>query len=375
MNTLVTEPISNRLSARGAGPSGAGGGRPARRTARRPTSPPRPPARRAGVPGGDPLDGVVQGWGASRGPLSSRPVRGGVTAFLPAWARGSGARQADRPREPRALARPSSTDCRLVLQDRAQHAVAPAVSGSAQQARRAAVDAVSRLGRWTSSTTSPLSPRSWWRTPSCTPRTSPFLSPPLETVRVAVTDGSQILPGGTPSSRPPRPAAACCLVAGQRPWGVEALPTGGKCVSAELHAATAGGEPTAPRTSCSSSGRTRLAAPSVPGAGVDVAVEVEVEAMLASRAPHRRARAGVRSSRCSTPPTAALRPPATTQVLALARQLDVANEHFHEAQTDLQPAISARKHRQGADDPALCDCVTATCRARRWLTALDAATP
>jgi anti-sigma regulatory factor (Ser/Thr protein kinase) len=207
-------------------------------------------------------------------------------------------------------------------------------------------------------------------------RTEMLLSLELvdDCVRVAVTDGSSSLPRWIPASPTATSGRGLLLVERlSRSWGVDRLPAGGKAVWAQVDEESAADDSSAPDDLLEL--WSDEVWPAHPGAdaAVDVELDIDVRAMLDSRAHTDDL---VRELQL-TLLNAAYRvttSTATDSVLRLARRLDSANEEFHEARLQiLSQALWAAKHRQERTTLQLRLHRSDAAAARRWLEALDEA--
>ena len=210
-------------------------------------------------------------------------------------------------------------------------------------------------------------------------RTEMLLSVELagDGVRVAVADGSHVLPHWAPSSPTAMSGRGLPLVVRlSRAWGVEPLPDGGKRVWAQVDSTAATDEsagfddlvelwsdepwPVEPATS------TRI----------EIELDIDVQAMLDSRAHTEDLVRDLQLTLLSLGQAAdagnATRD--DTALVALARQLDSANEQFHDARRQMfdQTVSAARRHEAHTTLHLRLQCADSA-RAHDWLDALDTA--
>jgi anti-sigma regulatory factor (Ser/Thr protein kinase) len=193
-------------------------------------------------------------------------------------------------------------------------------------------------------------------------------------VRVTVTDTSNVLPRWTPASTTATAGRGLLLV--QRlssRWACEPLPAGGKAVWAEIDAASACPDDSSPDELLAlwPDEPWPAAAAVDSDAVVEVVLDTDVEAMLASRAHTEEL---VRDLQLTLLNAADRHAPteSTEPVVDLARRLDSANEVFHEARRQMyNQTISAHKHGEATTTLRLKLHRTDAALARRWLQALD----
>ena len=193
-------------------------------------------------------------------------------------------------------------------------------------------------------------------------------------VRVAITDGSSSLPRWSPASPTATSGRGLLLVDRlSRSWGVDRLAAGGKAVWAQVDAESAAEDSDAPENLLELWSDETW--PEHPGAdaAVDVELDVDVRAMLDSRAHTEDL---VRELQLSLLNDASrvTSSTETDSVVSLARRLDSANEEFREARLQiLSQALTAAKHRQDRTTLQLRLHRSDAAAARRWLEALDEA--
>lgn len=200
------------------------------------------------------------------------------------------------------------------------------------------------------------------------------IEPEGDGVRVAVTDGSDILPRWTPSSPTATSGRGLLLVAQlSSSWGVDPLPSGGKRVWAEFDAASVETDAGSPDDLLELWSDDPWPAPPVRDAGIEVTIDIDVQAMLDSRA-HTEDLVRDLQLTLLDAADAGTTSAATTAVVRLARRLDSANQEFHEARRQIyDQTISAAKRRQTRTTLHLWLHRSDSGRARRWLAALDEA--
>lgn len=191
-------------------------------------------------------------------------------------------------------------------------------------------------------------------------------------VRITVADSSGILPRWTSSSLAANAGRGLLLVERlSRRWGFEPLPGGGKAVWAEIDTCATYHADQSPDELLASWPEEPWPALCVADAEVDVAVTIDVQAMLASRAHTEEL---VRDLQLTLLNAADHGAPteARTQVVDLARRLDAANEDFHEARRQIyNQTISARREHRTETTLRLRLRRSDGALARRWLAALD----
>jgi anti-sigma regulatory factor (Ser/Thr protein kinase) len=193
-------------------------------------------------------------------------------------------------------------------------------------------------------------------------------------VRVTVTDSSNILPRWTPASTTATAGRGLLLVERlSSRWACETHPAGGKSVWAEIDSASAFPDDSSPDELLElwPDDPWPTAGVADPDALVDVALDTDVEAMLASRAHTEEL---VRDLQLTLLDAAERH--ATTEstepVIDLARRLDSANGAFHEARRQMyNQTITARKHGHSQTTLRLKLHRSDAALALRWLEALD----
>ena len=196
-------------------------------------------------------------------------------------------------------------------------------------------------------------------------------------VRVAVADGSHVLPHWSPRSPTSMAGRGLPLIARlSRSWGVEPLPGGGKRVWATVDATSVLADPSRPEELLELWADQPWPVEPVAARGIDVDLEVDVQAMLDSRAHTEDLVRDLRLTLLSVGDDveAGRASDDETTLVALARQLDTANEQFHDARRQMfdQTGAAARRHEAHTTLHLRLQPADAT-RARRWLAALDEA--
>lgn len=174
-------------------------------------------------------------------------------------------------------------------------------------------------------------------------------------VRVAVADGSHVLPRWSPSSATSLCGRGLPLVArlSQR-WGAEPLPGGGKRVwaqvdTASMHTDTGHAEDLVELW-------TDEPWPVEPpaAAGIDIDLDVDVQAMLDSRAHTEDLVRDLQLTLLSLGAAADAGNASRDEItlVRLARRLDTANEQFHDPPADVRPDRRRRAARAAADHAA-----------------------
>lgn len=195
-------------------------------------------------------------------------------------------------------------------------------------------------------------------------------------VRVAVEDGSHVLPHWAPSSPTSTSGRGLPLVARlSRSCGVEALPGGGKQIWAQVDVASVTTDLGSPESLVELwSDEPWPVDPAPPG--LDVDVQVDVQAMLDSRAHTADLVRDLQLTLLSAGVAADAGTASTdeTTLVGLARRVDAANEEFHDARRQMfdQTVRAARRHQTQATLHLRLQLQDAG-RARRWLEALDEA--
>lgn len=193
-------------------------------------------------------------------------------------------------------------------------------------------------------------------------------------IRVSVTDGSQILPRWTPASVTATSGRGLLLV--QRlsgTWGVQPLADGGKVVWAQIdHPATVEDEDTY-KDLLEVWGDEPWPATPLAGASVEVAIDIDVQAMLDSRAHTEDLLRELQLSLLNSTwqvTTGATPPP----VVQLARRLTSATDEFHEPRRQMyNQSLAAAQHHQAHTTLHLLLHRADAGAAQRWLDALDEA--
>ena len=193
-------------------------------------------------------------------------------------------------------------------------------------------------------------------------------------VRVTVTDSSNIMPRWTPASTSATAGRGLLLVERlSSRWAFEPLPDGGKSVWAEIDAASASPDDSSPDELLELWPDEPWPTSAVTDADavVEVAVDTDVAAMLASRAHTeelvRDLQLTLLNAAASSAPTESIQP-----VVDLARRLDSANEVFHEARRQMyNQTVSAHKHGQARTTLRLKLHRSDAALALQWLQALD----
>lgn len=193
-------------------------------------------------------------------------------------------------------------------------------------------------------------------------------------VRVTVTDRCDIQARWTPASTTATAGRGLLLVERlSSRWACEPLPGGGKSVWAEIDAASACPDDSSPEELLEMWPDEPWPAAGSAHADADVAValEIDVAAMLASRAHTDEL---VRDLQLTLLNAADRHAPteSTEPVVDLARRLDSANEIFHEARRQMyNQTISAHKHGHAQTTLRLMLHRSDAALALRWLQALD----
>ena len=196
-------------------------------------------------------------------------------------------------------------------------------------------------------------------------------------VRISVTDGSHVLPHWSPSSPTSLSGRGLPLVARlSERWGVDSLPDGGKSVWAQLDAASVLSENDGPDDSMELWTDEPWPVEPESLAGIDVELDIDVQAMLDSRAHTEDL---VRDLQLTLLSAGAAADAGTatddeTTLVGLARQVDAANEQFHDARRQMfdQTVAAAGRHQSRATLHLRLQPNDVGC-ARRWLEALDEA--
>ena len=194
-------------------------------------------------------------------------------------------------------------------------------------------------------------------------------------VRVTVSDSCDILPRWTPASTTATAGRGLMLVERlSSRWACEPLPDGGKAVWAEIDAASTCPDDSSPDELLElwpdEPWPTAVFAEDA-DAVVDVTVDTDVKAMLDSRAHTEEL---VRDLQLTLLNAADRHAPteSSEQVVDLARQLDSANQVFHEPRRQMyNQTISAHKHGQAQTTLRLKLRRGDAALALRWLEALD----
>ncbi|MDX6227539.1 MAG: hypothetical protein QOI76_929 [Frankiales bacterium] len=249
-------------------------------------------------------------------------------------------------------------------------------SDSAQLGRRVVTDALNLLGRYDLVDDATLVVSELIANGVLHARTEISLSveSTRDGIRVAVTDGSPVLPRGGPASPSATSGRGLLLVERlSSSWGVEVLAGGGKVVWAVIDQVAVVVNASTAEDLLELWDTDAWPSDPMPGAFIEVSVDVDVQLMLASRVHTddlvrelqlTLVNAASRVTAAATPPS----------ILWLARRLDAATEEFHEARRQMygqtlsaaklgltQTTLRLRLHRHDAD------------AARRWLQALDEA--
>jgi anti-sigma regulatory factor (Ser/Thr protein kinase) len=196
-------------------------------------------------------------------------------------------------------------------------------------------------------------------------------------VRVAVADGSHALPYWSPRSETSLAGRGLPLVVRlSRDWGVEPLPGGGKRVWAAVDATSVCCDPSSPEALLELWSDQAWPEEPVAESGIDVDVDVDVQDMLDSRAHTedlvRDLQLTILSSGAAV--DAGTASTDATTLVRLARQLDTANEQFHDARRQMfDQTVSAARREQSQATLHLRLQPTDAESARRWLAALDEA--
>jgi anti-sigma regulatory factor (Ser/Thr protein kinase) len=196
-------------------------------------------------------------------------------------------------------------------------------------------------------------------------------------VQVAVTDGSHVLPHWSPRSPTSMSGRGLPLVVRlSRDWGVEPLPDGGKRVWATVDATSVIDDSSSPEDLMELWSDQPWPTASVAESGIDVDLDVDVQAMLDSRAHTedlvRDLQLTLMSVGDAVDAGTAAGDDAT--LVKFARQLDTANEQFQNARRQMfdQTVSAARGHQTQATLHLRLQSTDADC-AQRWLEALDEA--
>ncbi len=193
-------------------------------------------------------------------------------------------------------------------------------------------------------------------------------------VKVAVTDGSQILPRWTPASPTATSGRGLLLVEQlSRSWGAEPLPGGGKAVWAHVDDSSVADDTSNPEDLLELWSDEPWPAHELAEPAVEVNVDIDVQAMLDSRAHTddlvRELQLTLLNSAYRVTTSAA-----TDSVVRLARRLDAANDEFHEARRQMyNQTLSAAKHHHDQTTLHLSLRHSDAAAARRWLEALEEA--
>lgn len=198
-----------------------------------------------------------------------------------------------------------------------------------------------------------------------------------EGVRIAVADGSHVLPHWSPSSPTSLCGRGLPLVARlSESWGAEALLDGGKRVWAQVDSASAHTDTAGPDDLVKLWTDEPWPVEPDTRAGIDVDLEIDVQAMLDSRAHTEDL---VRDLQLTLLSVGAAADAGTasrdeTTLVGLARQVDAANGQFHDARRQMfdQTVAAARRHQQQTTLHLRLQRKDVV-RARRWLEALDEA--
>lgn len=209
-------------------------------------------------------------------------------------------------------------------------------------------------------------------------RTDMVLSvePEGDGVRVAVTDGSEVLPRWTLASETATSGRGLLLVRRlSRHWGVDPLPDGGKRVWADIDAGSLDDDASSPDDLMELWSDEPWPAPSTEAAetGVEVTLEIDVQAMLDSRAHTDDLVRDLQLTLLDAADEESASP-ASSAVVALARRLDAANDAFREARRQMfDQTVGAARRREAHTTLHLRLQPTDALAARRWLEALDEA--
>ncbi len=196
-------------------------------------------------------------------------------------------------------------------------------------------------------------------------------------VQVAVTDGSHVLPHWSPRSPTSMSGRGLALVVRlSRDWGVEPLPDGGKRVWATVDATSAMNDPSSPEELLELWSDQPWPTAPVAQSGIDIDLDIDVQAMLDSRAHTEDLVRDLQLTLLSAGDAvdAGTATSGDTTLVGLARQLDTANEQFHNARRQMfdQTVSAARRHQTQATLHLRLQHADADC-AQRWLAALDEA--
>lgn len=203
-------------------------------------------------------------------------------------------------------------------------------------------------------------------------------------VKVAVTDGSNVLPGWAPSSPTATSGRGLLLVVRlSHSWGVDPMPTGGKRVWAELDAAARDPDPSGPDDLLDLWSEEPWPARPTSATSVEIDLDVDVQAMLHSRAHTEDLvrelqltllRMNTDMDTDADEVDAGSASAAQAAIVGLARRLDAANQDFHEARRQIfSQTVGAAKRRQSQVTLHLRLHPSDVARARRWIAALDEA--
>lgn len=194
-------------------------------------------------------------------------------------------------------------------------------------------------------------------------------------VQVAVTDGSHVLPHWSPRSPTSMSGRGLPLVVRlSRDWGVEPLPDGGKRVWATVDATSVLDDVSSPEDLMEL--WSDQAWPAKPAAESGIDLDVDVQAMLDSRAHTEDLVRDLQLTVLSAGDAvdAGTATSDDTTLVGLARQLETVNEQFHDARRQMfnQTVSAARRHQTQATLHLRLQHTDADC-AQRWLAALDEA--
>lgn len=191
--------------------------------------------------------------------------------------------------------------------------------------------------------------------------------------RVTVTDGSDILPRWTPASLTATSGRGLLLVKQlSRSWGVEPLPQGGKSVWAEVIAPSVTADIATDELLELWSDEPWPAHPGATAVDVEVTVDIDVQAMLDSRAHTEDLIRDLQLAMLNANANAAETTPGFLEVERLARRLTSANNDFQEPRRQIyNQTIHAAKHQHTQTTLHLRLRRDDLAPARRWLEALD----
>lgn len=252
----------------------------------------------------------------------------------------------------------------------------PPLAESAHQARLAATTTLDQLGRGDLVDDVKVVVSELVANAVMHARTELILSvePAGDGILVSVSDGSHILPRWSPASTTAIGGRGLLLV--QRlshSWGVRPLADGGKVVWAQIDHPAGIREEDSAEDLLEVWGDEPWPAHPLPEASIEVAVDINVQAMLSSRAHTEDL---LRELQLTELGSAHEVPPGATPsaVLQLARRLSSATDEFHEARRQMHnQTLSAARHANAQTTLHLLLRRADAAAAQRWLDALDEA--